>query len=706
MNEKWKKMSEQIPVPDSLQPDRIEQMLKQKQKKRPLLHAGRLANRIAGAAAALLLVLLAANILHGMVASPEKNAEQVASRGDSSQDTSSQEASSQEASSQENSPQEDSSDENASADTDQDKTSDLSESTETSEQTMPHTSYAKLEKAISDHFSDITMGSATKDAAMPENRMAEQYTSGSQTSEIASREEIASEAETSMDTAKQDSYTKTDLQVEGVDEGDIVKTDGTYIYSCTENAGGSRINIYRADGKNTEKVSKISIPKTSVDEMYIDQNNLVTVGTSWDDENDSLSGSSSSSQKKAYYDLAYRNGNTCISVYDLTDKKQPKCLSEKKQSGSYYTSRKNGNYVYTLSRMYTEPVKDKDDKRSFVPSADGNVLSEEQLYLPDHVASNCYLVLTALDVTNGEKFSDSLSVLGGGDICYVSEKHIFVATGLFDSGTKTSISKYGYENGKLKALTSETFNGMLHDQFSMDEYDDTLRFVATTYHKNGATSNGLYVLDKNLSMIGSVDNLAKDEEIYSARFLGTRAYFVTYRNTDPVFLADLTDPAHPVIKDKLKIPGFSEYLHTYGDDLLLGIGSNQMKDGSMQVKLSMFDISSDSSVTENHKKLLEKETNSIAGNNHKAVLVDKERNRIGLCVYSFRDDNRSGDGGYSYRIYSYDGKGFHTVAKLRPKDLSMSARGLYIGDHFYLVDDIAGSSGIHVYDADTFEKEK
>ncbi len=603
MDEKWKKMSEQIPVPDSLQPDNIEKMLRQKQKERPALHAGRLANRIAGAAAALLLILLAANILHGMVSSPEKNAEQVASRGDTSQ--------------------ENPSGENASSGTDQDKTSDVPEIEETSEQTMPHTSYAKLEKAISDHFSEISYGSATKDAAIPDYGMAEQYTNGSRNSEIASREEIASEADASMDTAKQDDYTKTDLQVQGVDEGDIVKTDGTYIYSCTENAGGSRINIYRADGQNTEKVSKISIPKTSVDEMYLDQNYLVTVGTSWDDGTDSLSGSSSSSQKQAYYDLAYRNGDTCISIYDLTDEKHPKRLSEKTQSGSYYTSRKNGNYVYTLSKMYTEPVKDKDDKRSFVPSADGNVLPEEHLYLPDHVASNCYLVLTALDVTNGEEFSDSLSVLGGGDICYVSEKHIFVATGLFDSGIKTSISKYGYENGKLKALTSETFNGMLHDQFSMDEYDDTLRFVATTYHSNGATSNGLYVLDKNLSMIGSVDNLAKDEEIYSARFLGTRAYFVTYRNTDPVFLADLTDPAHPVIKDKLKIPGFSEYLHTYGDDLLLGIGSNQMKNGSMQVKLSMFDISSDSSVTENHKKLLEKETNSIAGNNHKAVLVDK-----------------------------------------------------------------------------------
>ncbi len=663
MDKQWKTLREQIPVPHSLQPEKIEQMLRKKQKKRPSLHACRLANRIAAAAAALLLFLLAANLLLGMVIPSKKTdtaeSEQIASI-----------------------------DENAFSGKEQDKTPDASE---LPEQAMPHTSYAELEKAISNYYadaSDLSYGNAEKDAARPENERTESASSAGKTR--------------NTDTAKQADFTKTDLQVQGVDEGDIVKTDGTYIYSCSENAGGTIIRIYHADGKNTKKACKISIPKISVSEMYLDQNYLVTVGTSWDDRGNSSSSSSSSSQKRDGCNIKYDNGNTCISIYDISDKKEAKKLSEKQQSGSYYTSRKNGKYLYTLSTMYADPAGDKDDKNSLIPSTDGCVLPEEQLYLPDHVSSNCYLVLTALDVTNGNTFTDSLSVLGGGDICYVSEKHIFVASSFLDDTSKTAISKYRYENGKLKALASETFNGMLHDQFSMDEYDDTLRFVATTYHNNGATSNGLYVLDQNLSMIGSVDNLAKNEQIYSARFLGTRAYFVTYRNTDPVFLADLSDPAHPVIKDKLKIPGFSEYLHTYGDDLLLGIGSNQMKNGSMQVKLSMFDISSDSSVTETHKKLLEKGTNSIAGNNHKSVLVDKERNRIGLCVYSYNENNGIHDG-YSYRIYSYDDKGFHAVAKLQPKDLSMSARGLYIGDYFYLVDDIAGSSGIHVYDADTFE---
>ena len=164
----------------------------------------------------------------------------------------------------------------------------------------------------------------------------------------------------------------------------------------------------------------------------------------------------------------------------------------------------------------------------------------------------------------------------------------------------------------------------------MDEYNGYLRFVATTYHQNGPASNGLFILDKNLELTGSVEKLAKNERIYSARFLGTRAYFVTYRETDPVFLVDLSDPEKPVVKDKLKLPGFSDYLHTFGDHLLLGIGSNETKNGLSQVKLSMFDISSDSSVREAHSKLLEKDSISLAGDNHKAILVDAERNIIGL----------------------------------------------------------------------------
>ena len=123
-----------------------------------------------------------------------------------------------------------------------------------------------------------------------------------------------------------------------------------------------------------------------------------------------------------------------------------------------------------------------------------------------------------------------------------------------------------------------------------------LRVVTT----EGET-NSVYVLDKELKQIGAIEDLAEDERVYSARFMGEVGYFVTFRETDPLFSVDLSDPEKPKIVGELKIPGFSDYLHFYGEDQLLGIGMNvdeetQITDG---VKLSMFDISDKTDVKEN-----------------------------------------------------------------------------------------------------------
>ncbi len=202
-----------------------------------------------------------------------------------------------------------------------------------------------------------------------------------------------------------------------------------------------------------------------------------------------------------------------------------------------------------------------------------------------------------------------------------------------------------------------------------------------------------------MELLGKVDRLARSERIYSARFMGDKAYFVTYRETDPVFLVDLSDPSKPVVKDKLKIPGFSEYLQGYGEGLLLGIGSNINKNGDTQVKLTMFDISSGTNVQEIHTKLLEKETYSLAGKNHKAILADAGKNLIGFATESYE---KNGKQKITYRLYSYDEKkGFQKLATLSPKNMAISsARGLYIGEHLYLADG-EGIGGIYVYDLNT-----
>lgn len=636
MEEKWKKLSEQIPVPDSLTPKQMEQTLQKKKQERSIFHAGRLVNRTAFAAICILLLLTAGNSLNitdGISPGTENDV----------------------------------------------VSSNCVAVIPKEEPNMPHTTYKQLRKAIS-KYSDYWEGS--KDIL-----------SGAQVENDMQKSAFST---ISADHAETNNYTKTDLQVQGVDEGDIVKTDGTYIYSCSSSSYGSTIHIYHANGEATKQLSTIKLNEVSVIELYLDGTRLIAVGSLWNTVVDAVPSDDHSTSKQADTTLLPFT-KTRIAIYDVADAKKPVLCSERTQSGVYQTSRKNGNYLYTLSTMHVLSAGEKDDKACYIPTTDDSLIPEDRLYLPKRTLSSSYLVLTALDITNGDSFSDRLSILGAGDVCYVSENHIFVGSAFYGDGSKTTISKYKYSDGKLTALTQKTFDGILNNQFSMDEYNGYLRFVATTYHQDGSTSNGLFVLDKNLEPAGSIEKLAKNERIYSARFLGNRAYFVTYRETDPVFLVDLSDPKKPVVKDKLKLPGFSDYLHTFGDHLLLGIGSNETKNGFSQVKLSMFDISSDSSVREAHSKLLEKDSVSLAGENHKAILVDTERNIIGLCVYSYKDDRPS------YRLYSYSENGFHNVATLNPKDLSYTAHGIFIGDYFYLVDSEGLRSGVRVYDAKTFE---
>ncbi len=493
-------------------------------------------------------------------------------------------------------------------------------------------------------------------------------------------------------------YSGTNLQVQNVDEGDVVKTDGTYIYTSSADTFGSSIRIYKADGKNTKKLTELTVESVNISEMYLKDHFLVLVGSGWEKP--------STSAKKKSSGASTENGiqqeNTLVMVYDITDIENPKQTFRKNQSGIYSNSRISGNHLYTYSVMIAESAEKKDKPKCYIPSVGGSLVPEDRLVIPSGVSSHAYMVFTSLDITGGEDFTDSLSILGGDGICYVSEENIYIASPTADY-TKTTISRFHYQDGKLTDNGEKTFRGKILNQFSMDEYEGKLRFVATTDNPDRTkTSNGLYVLDENMELLGKVDRLAKSERIYSSRFMGDKAYFVTYRETDPVFLVDLSDPSKPVVKDKLKIPGFSEYLQGYGEGLMLGIGSNISNDWDAQIKLTMFDISSDTNVREIHTKLLEMETYSLAGKNHKAILADPGKNLIGFAAESYE---KNGKQKITYRLYSYDRKkGFKKLATLSPKDMDMSsARGLYIGEHFYLADG-DGIGGIYVYDLNTFKQ--
>ncbi len=511
--------------------------------------------------------------------------------------------------------------------------------------------------------------------------------------------EVADASGSSGSTQKEanNEYSGTNLQVQNVDEGDVVKTDGTYIYTSAGDTFGSTVCIYQAEGKDTKKLTELTVDSMNISEMYIKDHFLVLVGNDWEkqSEKEKLSG--------AYTEHDIQQENTLVLVYDIANIKEPKQTFRKTQSGTYSNSRINGNYLYTFSVMYAVSAEKKDKRECYIPSVGGSLVPEDRLIIPSGVTSSAYMVFTSLNIMGGDDFSDTLSILGGDGICYASEENLYIAS-LTADYTKTTISRFHYQDGKLKENGEKTFRGKILNQFSMDEYEGKLRFVATTEHTGRSTSsigtsNGLYVLDENMELLGKVDRLARSERIYSARFMGDKAYFVTYRETDPVFLVDLSDPSKPVVKDKLKIPGFSEYLQGYGEGLLLGIGSNINKNGDTQVKLTMFDISSGTNVQEIHTKLLEKETYSLAGKNHKAILADAGKNLIGFATESYE---KNGKQKITYRLYSYDEKkGFQKLATLSPKNMAISsARGLYIGEHLYLADG-EGIGGIYVYDLNT-----
>lgn len=530
-----------------------------------------------------------------------------------------------------------------------------------------HKTYEEIRKSIDDYLTEkeeITV----LDGDMAYSSATEAYSSAT---------EDTSQTKTSGNSVND--YTKTNIQVEGIDEADMVKTDGKYIYSYYQDAVSSTISIVKAEGKDSAQIGKIVLADVQVQALYVQGRWLVVLA---EDENTSSDDA---------------NIQTRIYLYDVSDPEKPICRSKNSQSGYYSDSRLTGNILYTISVKRVYEAEKKTDKKEYIPEVGGELLPEDSLYCPNPGMSAEYLVFQSIDLSQSGKTIDNMAVLGAEGTYYMSEKNIYVATET-DAWRKTKISRYSYEKGTIKYACEKVINGTILNQFSMDEYEGNLRFAATTYDDNGKTTNGLYIVDSSFKTIGSVSRLAPGERIYSARFMGESVYFVTYRETDPLFLVDVSDPANPVVKDKLKIPGFSDYLHPFGENMLLGIGSIQDKEGNSYVKLSMFDISNPEKVKEIHSKKLGKNTAQTMGSDHKGIVVDAERNRIAFGVENYDDTTDS-----FYEIFSYDKqKGFQNIAKLSLEEsYSTESRGLYIGDYFYLC---KTSSGICVYDTKKYKK--
>lgn len=478
------------------------------------------------------------------------------------------------------------------------------------------------------------------------------------------------------------SYSETNVRQEGVDEGDIVKTDGRYLYVLKEN--GKQISIVDTKG-SLKKVGEIKAEKDRrIQEFYLssEENKLVYIAGIYETKMPVQEETTKEIYDEDYIFLGNEEGmkeKTEAVTCDIKDPKKPEKLGNVTQSGSYSSSRMAGGYLYLFSNYNVGNQIDGHQPRTFIPMVNDSLIREKDISLPPFKCGSMYEVVTAVSIQKPSETADSKAIFTDGGELYVSNDNIYYyETKWNDKGEaeKTVIRRIGYKDGKLTSAVQGSIKGYINDSFSIDEYKGNLRIVATV-----GDTNSVYVLNEKLKTIGSIKKLAKDERVYSARFFGDTGYFVTFRETDPLFSVDLSDPYKPKILGKLKIPGFSDYLHFYGKDKLLGIGMNvdenaQITDG---VKLSMFDISDNTDVKEEHKLVLKNVYSTEVSYDYKAALINADRNLIGLAGNT--------EGGERYYLFSYDEKtGFKCNMSEEINGRSgRAARGLYIEDTLYVV---------------------
>jgi len=430
------------------------------------------------------------------------------------------------------------------------------------------------------------------------------------------------------------SYSTTNIQVAGVDEADIVKTDGEYIYVATNNnlQSTSQNNVYivKVDPQDPRVIAEIALGNsTYVAGLFLSQNSskLVVIGSQY--------------QMYAYEEEAraedimiypyYSSVNTFLNVYDVSEKANPVLARNFTLSGSYFNSRMIGNYVYTVVSQPTYFINNDVVLPQIRENSKASEIEPTRVYYADAVEPTSFTFTTfiGLNIMDDAQEPTNMTVMmGGTSNMYVSLNNIYVTYPSWsEQGRYTSIYRVRVNGSELAFEAKGSVLGYVLNQYSMDEYNGCFR-LATTSQKNQTQQNNVYVLNMNLNITGKLENLAKDERIYSARFMGDKCYLVTFRQIDPFFVLDMSNPAEPKVAGELKIPGYSSYLHPYDENHVIGLGKEDSN-----VKLSLFDVSNVNNPAEIAKYIVEGDyTDSEALQEPKAFLFDKEKELLVIPV--------------------------------------------------------------------------
>ncbi|MBP7072313.1 MAG: beta-propeller domain-containing protein [Clostridia bacterium] len=514
-------------------------------------------------------------------------------------------------------------------------------------------------------------------------------------------------------------YSTTNVQVEGVDEADIVKTDGKYLYQVNNN----RIvvaEIYPSDKMKIAKIIGLEDENIYPTELYLDDKYLILIGAS----NNSIPvyRPGQSSIMPEYYPH-YSNETVKLMAYDITDKSNIKKVREIELEGSYLSSRKIGSKLYLVSnkRFNYHRILDNAEVND-TPSYRDTAVKEEFInidhgkieYFPGSVEPN-YMIVAGVNFDLPKEGVNVSTYLGSGESIYASAENLYVAVTRYNntrvpgpiindsaapkkieikvSDRETVIYRFALNNGKLDYTGKGSVPGSILNQFSMDEDKGYFRIATTKGNLFGEgeniSKNNMYVLDSDMNACGSLEDIAPGERIYSVRFMGDRAYMVTFKKVDPLFVIDLKDPQNPAILGALKIPGYSDYLHPYDENHIIGFGKDTIelsnegirnREGTTAyyqgMKIALFDVSDVSNPKEKFKEIIgDRGTDSELLNNHKALLFSREKELMAFPVTVMEienggnvEDNRPVYGSFSFQgayVYNVDlEEGFKLRARI------------------------------------------
>lgn len=543
-------------------------------------------------------------------------------------------------------------------------------------------------------------------------------------------------------------YSRTNVQVEGVDEADIVKTDGRFVYVYSQPK--QRISILRAYPPDTLELLG-TIPFTdSVQEFFLEGDHLAVFGRRrfvpqpvavvrpGDDLGPAVRRITPGRGQPAVSPFP-RQEETFLDVWNIRDRVNPKLERSIGFEGTYLSSRLRDGTVFVAlnSAAPTLASSAPGEADALVPQirdTAGGILRPtrrcEEIEYFDPPLGNTYFILAALPLRKPSGAVQSRVILGSGDKVYMSLDNFYVARGLpappvvqpvpepleplapgvlYDKnrdrasilpppvthGPVTEVHKFALTGDTIGYVARATVPGAVLNQFSMDEFAGYFRIATTLGDSPAEWENALTIFDRWLNRVGHLAGLAPGEQIYSARFLGQHVYLVTFRQVDPFFVIDASDPRRPRVLGKLKIPGFSQYLHPYDNAHIIGVGKHADSQGRvLGLKLALFDVSDVEHPREiDLVEIGGPRSDSEVLRDHKAFLFDRRRQLLVVPVTVEERGSGTFQGAYVFRVsldgFAYRSRLSHIPDPSSPEMLqAVIRRSFTIDDFLYTVSNL------------------